>query len=64
MREYDCDDYGIHDAAWRDAMEYDDDWDDPYWDVCPDCNAQDTCECWRDDMCLEDQLDYLLGGPS
>jgi hypothetical protein len=37
----------------------DDEWDE--WDDCPDCNSPNGCECWRDDMDLEDQLGHLLG---
>ena len=61
--ESNCDDYDLCGDLISDDLEYEenafyDGWIDP--DPCPDCGTQGACECWRDELDLEDQLDCLL----
>ncbi len=64
--ESDCDDYALCGDPQRDAMVYEENADcdgrDPCADIgpCIDCGAHGLCECWRDELDLEDQLDCLL----
>jgi len=61
--ESDCNDYAPYGDPQRNAMDCEEYADlDPCVEIgpCIDCGAHGLCECWRDELDLEDQLDCLL----